>query len=264
MPSRKIFSAAPARQGSRKSSAPKRGLLGRKRYSPEYQRLLTEGLEALRIWIGRGGGGGTLRFEDLKKTSTADRTLERFVDYAYTEKLGYSFALHAILGVQWRWRRHRGGLSRAWDSMVSWRMELPIQNRVPIPLLLLRSFAAAALTLGFYLDPERASTWIPLGVALRLGYKGLLRPGEIGSLMFKDVRLPGTPLGLRHSAVLLLRRPKTRRVLGRHQIVHITDKWCVRWLRWLSKGSPCCWSPEVSRRFGGISRSWDRCWEYHI
>jgi hypothetical protein len=148
----------------------------------------------LRTWIGRGGAGVSRRFDDLKKTDVADRVLEKFVDHAYREKLGYSLACHAILGVQWRWRRHRGGLSRSWDSMVSWRMELPIQSRVPMPPMLLRSYTAVAFSLGFYVDPERASLWIPLAVALQLGYRGLLRPGELGALKFSDLRLPGTPL----------------------------------------------------------------------
>jgi len=117
-------------------------------------------------------------------------------------------------------------------------MELPIKSRMPMPGELLHAYVSSALLLGFVVDRRRAQMWIPLAIMMKTGFEDLMRPREVGELRVGDCLLPRSVLGLRRSAVLLVRRPKTRRLLGRMQHVLLRDKWAIAWLSWVLADAP--------------------------
>ncbi len=92
------------------------------------------------------------------------------MDQCYAEGIRYSRAVMAVLGVQHRFRSHRGHLPRTWEACPSWRMELPIKSRVPMPGELLKAYTTTAFFLGFFLDTKRASMWLPLAVCMQMGF----------------------------------------------------------------------------------------------
>ena len=47
--------------------------------------------------------------------------------------------------------------------------------------------------MGFLVEPENASLWIPGGVLLQVGWKAILRPSETGDLRIGGVLLPDDP-----------------------------------------------------------------------
>ncbi len=61
---------------------------------------------------------------------------------------------------------------------MTWRMELPIVSRTPMPPRVLNSYVGMALYLGFFRDVPRAAAWIPAAVIMRAAFKSLLRPRE--------------------------------------------------------------------------------------
>ena len=119
--------------------------------------------------------------------------------------------------------------------MVTWRMELPVTSRTPMTP---KIFYSLACMKGFAWHTSRAHIWLPVGVLLRVGFKGFLRPNEVGTLRGGSVLLPTGGLGMKSSCVLLVDAPKNKRVLGRMQYVMIKDGSAALWLAWLSKELP--------------------------
>ena len=97
-------------------------------------------------------------------------------------------------------------------------------------------------------DRKRAQVWIPTAVVMRAGWKALLRLREAGELRSGGVLLPTSVLAFGSGGILLIDRPKTRRVLGRHQCALLRDKWSLRWLGWLVDGVP----PDLFVLPGGL------------
>ena len=160
-------------------------------------------------------------------------------------------ACHAVLAAQTISRPLRGHISRAWDCIKSWQLQVPLRSRVPMPFLILQGFFCMSIALAL----SAVSTSDILGhfafaLLTRIGHHCLLRPGEMMKLVVGDVRLPAGD----HEpevAVIRLRDPKNRASLGRFQFCIIRDVALVRWLSWFIRECPAdmrLW-PGDSRRY---------------
>ena len=159
---------------------------------------------------------------------------------------------HAILAVQLRHPHLRGHLTRAWECVRAWQLQSPLQSRVPLSLLLVQVIFATALDWAC-LDPSRAFHLFSLALLVRVGFEGLLRPGELLRLRACDVlislREDGSLVG-----VLAVWDPKNRTTMGRAQHRMLHDGALCLWLRWLIAGLPsrCLLWPSTAASFRSL------------
>ena len=130
-------------------------------------------------------------------------------------------------------------LGAAWDSIRSWKTEVAIRLRPPVPLPLLKCFVIASFSRGLLTHLHEAHLWIAFGILLQVGFHGLLRPQELDALHRSHVILPSSSLfGTMSTCVLSIWQPKNRRFSGRAQFRTIRDALTVQWLEWSCKGLP--------------------------
>ncbi len=99
-----------------------------------------------------------------------------YVECGHHHQWRYHRVLHSVLGVKWGWRDHRGNLHKTWEAMVTWKSELPLVSRTPMPPKLLKAYTVAALLMGFVYGTPRAGMWISGAVLMQAGFRALLRP----------------------------------------------------------------------------------------
>ena len=85
---------------------------------------------------------------------------------------------------------------------------------------------------AFVAHPDKAHLWASVALALRLGFGGLLRPGELDGLRCNDVLVTGGRV------VVVIRHPKTRSSFGRVQYAQVDDPLLAAWLTWWLSGLP--------------------------
>eukprot|EP00971_Amphidinium_carterae_P153769 3048949-Amphidinium_carterae.1 len=85
------------------------------------------------------------------------------------------------------WLALRHQLPRGWGVAKTWRLLTPIQNHKPLPLTVLQAMITVALSWG----------WFEFGLALGLGFFGLLRPSELLHLRAHQILLPSVTLDLK-------------------------------------------------------------------
>ena len=135
-----------------------------------------------------------IEFGDLRRTRVADKVLAPFVEWAHSRRWEYDRAKLAVLGVQWRFKDHRGSLGRTWEALTTWHLQLPLRSRAPITRTILKAYSTLAFILGFFCNVERAHIWLPVAVMMRAGFKALLRSSEIGNIRGGLILLPFGPL----------------------------------------------------------------------
>jgi hypothetical protein len=211
--------------------------LAGQRYSKEYEARLKLAREVLEKWLERGIVGD-LVWEDLQRRATADKVLRTFVDWAYERNWKYSAVVHVILSVQRSFRQLRRNLPGAWERMWTWKMLMPVRSRTPMPPRIMAAMVTMGLLQGFVFDTPNAARWIAGSILIRTGFKGLLRPREVGELRIENVLVPRGARGVGKSVVVRLERPKNRRSYGRVQYSMISDPWVVAWVTWLTADAP--------------------------
>ena len=169
----------------------------------------------------------------------ANDFLISYIQHLYDRHRKVHHATLAILSVQHFHRHLVRDLGAAWDSIRSWKTEVAIRLRPPVPLPLLKCFVIASFTRGLLTHLHEAHLWIPFGILLQVGFHGLLRPQELDALHRSHVILPSSSLfGTMSTCVLSIWQPKNRRFSGRAQFRTIRDALTVQWLEWLCKGLP--------------------------
>lgn len=145
-----------------------------------------------------------------------------------------SFALdrtrgHATAGLlffkqQFRWCRQT--MQPCWRLLKSWPPQEPIGLRHPASDEQTRGLVSAALEWG----------WWRMALLISLGFVGLLRPGELCTFLWRNVRIVRA---LRLATIVIV-QPKARRTAARRQHVIIDDPILVQILTRLKE---LCW-PE--------------------
>ena len=126
-----------------------------------------------------------------------------FVQHLYDHSQSLSVATHAILAVQKRLPRFRGHLKPAWDSIASWKLQEPLNMRVPLPYPVLLAMVLTCFSRGFISHRKKAFEWIALGVGLLTGFTGLLRPGELCGAQRGHLTVPSDAVfAFGHKAIL--------------------------------------------------------------
>ena len=95
------------------------------------------------------------------------------------------------------------------------------KSRIPITMYLLEALVLTALTFGFQCNRvAEGRKWWGAAIGWWLGFVGLLRPGEVLGLRWRDIVFPSGASD--PGVVLVIRVPKTRRV-WRTQFVLVED-----------------------------------------
>jgi hypothetical protein len=95
------------------------------------------------------------------------------------------------------------------------------------------------LIFGLLLEPHNARYWLPFAVLTRVGWHGLLRPGEVVAVVSHGVATCGGRVRkVRTGGVVMIEEPKNRRAMGRRQFTTISDDLSLRWLEWLLRELP--------------------------
>ena len=203
--------------------------------SPVYVQRLQEALANLTRWL----ACSNLVLGHDSRADLVNIWLVDYVQYLHDGHGTLAEATHAILVVQRQYRKLRGRLGPAWDSIRSWKVHSHTSMRVPFTLPLLRCCFVACLRKGLLENIARRHLWIPLGVALLVGFDALLRPAELFNLKRADVVLPTDQLfGYDAKAVVIIRDPKTKSAMGRNQFGLVSDRVALGWLTWLCDGLP--------------------------
>ena len=149
--------------------------------------------------------------EGLRDSTVMSGLLAHYVQHCREKGLAVWRAKYAVVGVQSAIRAYKGQLRRAWDALKTWESQMPFGNRVPIPKLIVDACALVLAKLGCSRQPCADLAWIA-AVLIRMGFWGLLRPGEILALVVADHSLPLAGSG--HLLVIAIAKPKKPRIYG--------------------------------------------------
>ena len=160
--------------------------------------------------------------------------LVEYVQSLYESKRSVAAATHTVLAVQQKFPHANRQLQRAWTSVRSWKSELAIALRPPLPHIYLQIYVTAALVKGLFSDRRNAHVWLPFAALLHVGFHGMMRPIELDHMLRGHVVLPSSLLLQdAEQMIITVPHPKNRRFGGRVQHRLIKDKIAIQWLSWL-------------------------------
>ena len=205
-------------------------------YSKEYLATLAAGLAWLDGFLVRCG----LRLGKEDEVSKVDDVLSEVVQRAWEAKARLYLVVHAVLGIQKRFRISGSLLRCTWRRIEGWRMLKGGRSRIPLTRYLLQGLVVVAF--GFAatcLEMAERERWWSAGLAWWLGFDALMRPGEVLALRVADLVFPQGGGECDPGVVVVIRAPKTRRV-WRAQFVLVEDVTLVarRFLRSQCSGGP--------------------------
>ena len=155
-----------------------------------------------------------------------------YVQYLYDCGRPYSHAKSAVLAVQNKFRHMRRNLQIPWDFLTTWALELPLAMRRPAPVQVVWAVFANSIISGLSVGGRVGYDWIAFAVELLCAFFGLMRPNEFLNLR-SDMILFHSGSSEGEKMLIKVLQPKNRRAMGKSQIVIITNKVCIRWMRWL-------------------------------
>ena len=200
--------------------------LERGRFSGAYAQRLRQGILHFKRWLPREKGHLLLHKRYQRQL---DGFLASYVQWCFDSEVNMSIPKHAVLGYQHTFQCKRG-FPRAWTCLLAWRHRLPSRHRTPIPFEVMQAMALMGLE-RWLLEPSD-SLWLCFSIAIRFGFFGLLRPGEILRLRATDVMVRPCAAD-QLVAVMVLVSPKNKRSLGLQQFCTIRDQNTARWLQWV-------------------------------
>ena len=210
------------------------GHLETKRVTRSYRRQLGAAWEVFQLWL--GCMVGPVEETVWEDAVAADEWLTSFVEYQHAHGAQYSTTKYAILAAQYFYPWLKGSLRRAWTVAKAWGGKKSKSSRPPIP----KDVALAAFLTAFNQAMEADSrangrTWCCFAILVLLGFRGLLRPGEIYKRCRRDLVLINR-IGMAPALIVCLTSPKTRGFAGRTQFVIVKDLMVIKWAVW------CFWS----------------------
>lgn len=116
--------------------------------------------------------GGELRGEtrvrrDSRQGSRAVRPV-RLQQYVVEQlSKNYSCAAHAVLSVQNLHKHLRGHLRETWDTLTTWKMELPSQTRGPVDESLAEAIRVWALLQATVIQVNLAASWFGFAIGVK-------------------------------------------------------------------------------------------------
>ena len=163
----------------------------------------------------------------------ANKLLVDYIQFLYDDKRSLTHAVYTVVGIQNHYHQLRRQLRPAWDSILSWKLEEPVSLRIPVPGPVCEALFRLCLLFAFVKEPHRSREWFDLGLGIRLGFHGMLRPGEFCNAHKRCLVLPRDSLwGFGDKCVFAVERPKTRSRGSRIQFTVIEDSHTIKWLDW--------------------------------
>jgi len=150
-----------------------------------------------------------------------NQVLMHWIQYAFENDLTYNQAVEGLLSFthEFFWISPKP----VWRLLRSWRDREPVEVRHPIGMMLAKAIILVAFCWG----------WELIAVSFWLAFHGLLRPGEMASLVPTDFAFQ-TRFGVNGEqeqiCIIRICNPKTRRLGPRRQHVLITEYVLVKWL----------------------------------
>jgi hypothetical protein len=160
--------------------------------------------------------------------------LIKYVEYLYREGRAFSVAKLTVLSLQNKYRHLKGNLQAAWDLLVTWQLELPLQMRTPMPEDILWGLFSTAMLFAFVWDRSHVRDWLGFGIGMITMFWGLLRPGELYRLSTRLVQTVAATAYAPARALLVVERAKNQRTMGKSQIAIVSHVVVFRWLSWLT------------------------------
>lgn len=197
--------------------------------SPAYRRSLHDAGSELLGRLRQRGQVVTRR----TPPQVVDAWLEAVVEEAHAEGERLYWVTLGVLGIQ-RALKLSGPLLRGtWRSIQGWRSLRPVRSRVPITAFCLEGIVLWCFKAGWEVQGWIRRQWWSCGLALWLGFTGLLRPLEVLNLRVGDLSFSSNVAGAATDPglVLVIRNPKTRRIWHR-QFVLCNDTRLEKWLSW--------------------------------
>jgi len=216
--------------------APRRNLQS-SRFSRPYRLTLVREAAAILRWAASCSPPVHISFP--LSANRANRILISYIQHLYNSRAAVSRASSAVLVFQHSQPSLRSRLRPAWDSVLSWKLEVPLQKRRPLPSKILNVMFLMALFEGLVRDTPKSFSWLCFAVALRVGFHSLLRPGELLALRRGSVSLSADNLLFdRPQAILAIFDPKNKAFVGRAQFARLLDPITLAWVEWLVVGLP--------------------------
>ena len=202
--------------------------LEKDRLSKPYRQRLKQSLNHFVEWI---------RHQPIKDPTSQGlcEALVAYIQWCHSNHVNFWIPKHAVLAIRNFHPQFRPILGRPWDALKSWHNQLPLKNRLPVSLLVVKAVFGYLMNSAFE-DRAKAHRLISAAILFRVGFAGLLRPGEMSALRARDVRIvvaEGSKV-----AVLAIVNPKNKLFMGRAQFICIRDEPLVLWLEWLCEGLP--------------------------
>jgi hypothetical protein len=204
------------------------------RLSKPYRARLVKAGGLFCEWLARKG----LTAEILASTpELMCQQLIAFIQDLFDNRFAQWWAVHTVLWAQTEFRALKSRLRPAWDSVLSWRLRVPVHSRTPLPEPLLKVFTIFGCMAALALDRPNADLWWRFSALLGFGFHGLFRPHELLTLTRADLKLPTPWLGhlANPVAVGLIKMPKNRAFGGRQQVRIVRCARTIEWLSWLAR-----------------------------
>jgi len=203
--------------------------------SPAYSKTLLRGLRSFGLWLSSQDHVPSLEGPLWK----VDEFVLEYVTAAHKGRNKFHVTKHAVLALQLQFPRLRYHMGATWRALRRWETLRPWKPRVPVTEELMFVLFLQALDLGMRASGQVRRLWFSLAILIRIGFYGLLRPGEGAKLRRSDVMII-QPFMKPRVAVLAIASPKTQRVLGagRSQFTTIRDTATVDWLAAFVSGMP--------------------------
>ena len=163
--------------------------------------------------------------------------LGKFIEHLYAQRSSFTHAKYAVLSVQHKFRHLRRHLQGPWDKLTTWELEIPLNMRRPIPVILFWAVFANAMMHGLSFPGNIGLDWLCFGVSWLCGYFGMMRPGEIFEARGTMFLFPSMATS-KHRLLITVHHAKNQRYMGKSQVVVITNGTCVRWAKWLWQQLP--------------------------
>ena len=211
------------------------GHLAKTRVSSAYRHYLARSWKVAKLWFSLRG----IRFPSIVHLPReADKLLSQFVEEAHQQRIAFHIVKHAVLHAQFKYPHLRRHLPGTWSCLKSWQASKPWTPRRPMHRHAMLNAFLRALDHAMRAPTLQASfRWLVLGLFIRLGFWGLLRPGEMYRLTpahISIIRRTGEPTVL----VISITEPKTKRFGGRVQFSVVYDAGTVLWIEYLCLIAP--------------------------
>ena len=225
--------------------------LEKSRLSAPYRQRLSKGLTHFLLWL---QSQNSFEGQWLFNIELVNQIFSQYLAWCFYNKVNFSLAQHALLAFQSRHGHLKGHMSRAWDSVKAWKLQLPQSHRLPMPMQVLQALFGVLLDCA--IKAPAGATWTTVAILTRVAFFGLLRPGEMLKLRRCDLKFM-TRDDQSEVLIIGILDPKNRSAMGRTQFATIADAGTVLWAKWLfNRYSPLTklW-PATKEKFLSVFRT---------